>query len=616
MESTTLLGLKDLKLICLCGCFVKRWSLFYFSIFLCLLNFNSFAAPKPAGEVFQMAVKVQDPNTLEISWQIQPGYFLYRERIHVHSLEEKAVTLGALHFPEALKKPDRQGGVISIYRRDLSLPLPVLGGQAGETLITVQYQGCSDGGFCYPPETGQIKLGFDDKLALISAERFKAIPTEGSPQKTATPAPSSLELVFTQHYWFVTLLIFYGFGLLLSFTPCILPMIPVLSGILVGHGHDISARKAFFLSLTYVLSIAFTYAILGAMVALLGANLQITMQSPWAISLFSLLFVLLSLSMFGLFELQLPLSWQTKLTIINSNQTKGQYISAGIMGVLSTLILSPCVTAPLIGALSYIAHSGNVIMGGSSLFFLSLGMGTPLLLIGTSAGHWLPKTGHWMNAVKFLFGIMLLAVAIYLMSRILPATMSMGLWAILLIFSGIYAGALLPAYSHQDKFKQASGIILLIYGVFLLTGASMGGSDVLRPLALTADPLLTTNNTLSSTRLDNLLEVKSAITNAKDRVVMLDFYADWCESCHQIEATVFHDPKVLAALKKVIVLKADVTANNKADKALMHYFNVVAPPTFLFFDKSGKERADLRLVGNVTSADFLRNLKAVHLSLP
>lgn len=593
---------------------MKKWFLFYFGIFLFLLNFNSFAAPKPADEVFQMAVKVQDPNTLILNFQIQPGYYLYRDRIHVHSSEEKAVTLGALRFPEALKKPDRQGGVISIYRKDLSLPLPVLGGQGGETLITVQYQGCSDDGFCYPPETGQIKLGFDDKLALISAERFSAISKEGSADVTANPVTSSVELVFTSHYWFVTLLIFYGFGLLLSFTPCILPMIPVLSGILVGHGHNISTRKAFLLSLTYVLSMAFTYSILGAMVALVGANLQITMQSPWAISLFSLLFVLLSLSMFGLYELQLPLSWQTKLTSINSNQTKGHYISAGIMGLLSTLILSPCVTAPLIGALSYIAHSGNVIMGASSLFFLSLGMGTPLLLIGTSAGHWLPKTGHWMNAVKFLFGIMLLAVAIYLMSRILPATISMGLWAILLIFSGVYSGALLPAYSHQDKFKQASGIILLIYGVFLLTGASMGGSDILRPLALWASPSsVTTANVFASTTVDNLSEVKSAIATAKakDRVIMLDFYADWCESCHQIEATVFRDPKVLAVLKKIVILKADVTTNNKADKVLMHYFNVVAPPTFLFFDKLGKERVDLRLVGNVTSADFMRSLEGI-----
>jgi thiol:disulfide interchange protein DsbD len=396
-------------------------------------------------------------------------------------------------------------------------------------------------------------------------------------------------------------------------------MVPVLSGILVGHGHEISTRKAFFLSLTYVLSMAITYAVFGAVISLLGANLQIALQSPWAIGLFSLLFVLLSLSMFGLFDLQLPHAWQSKLTVIHRNQTKGQYISASVMGILSTLILSPCVTAPLIGALSYIAHSGNVVLGSLSLFFLSFGMGTPLLLIGTSAGHWLPKTGHWMTTVKFFFGILLLAIAIYLISRIIPAALSMGLWAILLIFSGIYAGALLPAYSHQDKFKQASGIVLLIYGVFLLTGASMGGSDLLQPLGpWKANHSLSANKSiqsphLSTTTLTNLADVQSALTKAKakGKGVMLDFYADWCETCRVLESTVFQDPKVLAALKKVVVLKIDVTANNEDQRTLLRYFNVVAPPTFLFFDTSGEENQALRLVGNLSSADFLRSLEGI-----
>ena len=588
---------------------MKKW----FPILIaCLLSFNSMAsAPSPANEVFQVSANVLDPNTFVLTWQIKPGYFLYSDRISIKAADDSNLKLGKIRLPQAMNKTDHKGRTYGVYRNQLSLPVSVLGERPGETLLDLHYQGCADDGFCYPPETRQIKLGIDDQLALNSAEFYT--PSADSKQDTKTgeaPNSSNMESVFSNHHWAIAMLMFYGFGLLLAFTPCILPMVPVLSGIIVGHGQNISTRKAFFLSLSYVLSMAVTYAIAGAIVATLGSNLQITMQSPWAISLFSLLFVLLAISMFGYFELKLPVSWQAKLATINRSQASGHYISAAIMGCLSTLILSPCVTAPLIGVLGYIAQSGNVFTGSLTLFCLGLGMGTPLILIGTSAGRWLPKAGHWMNAVKYFFGIVLLAVAIYLMSRILPAALIMALWATLLIFSGIYAGALIPAQTHHDKFKQASGIIMLVYGLLILIGASMGESNPLQPLAgwtrAASTPI-----TLVKESVRTVAEVEAALAQALGKPVMLDFYADWCETCQTLEENTLKDPRVLAALKHFVVLKADITSNNANDKALLSHFKVVAPPTFLFFDTEGEEVPQLRLVGDVSTEDFLKHLNVL-----
>jgi thioredoxin:protein disulfide reductase len=587
---------------------MKKWFLFTIG---CLLSFMSIASPPPADEVFQVSVNLVDPNTFTVNWLIKPGYFLYSDRIIVNIPKGSDISLGKIRLPEALKKTDSQGHVYTVYRKQLSIPISVLGEHPGETLIDLHYQGCADDGFCYPPETRQIKLGIDDKLALSTVEFYTS---ETPPQNEGVENSSNqVESVFFNQHWAMTLLIFYGFGLLLAFTPCILPMVPVLSGIIVGHGHAISTRKAFFLSLSYVVSMAITYAIVGAVVALLGSNLQIIMQSPWAISLFSILFIILALSMFGYFELKLPVSWQAKLALANRSQASGHYLSAAVMGCLSTLILSPCVTAPLIGVLSYIAHSGNIIMGGVSLFLLGLGMGTPLILIGTSAGRWLPKSGRWMNAVKYFFGVLLLAVAIYLLARILPTYLVMLLWATLFIFSGVYAGALIPAYSHHDKFKQASGIMLFVYGLLILIGASMGSTNPLQPLtSWGGGPAVSAS--WSTTTVSNLADVQKGIINAEGRPVILDFYADWCASCHEMEASTFKDPRVLAALKDFVVIKVDITANNSQAKALLQTYSVVAPPTFLFFNKQGMEIPKLTLVGEVNSEEFLKQLNLARIS--
>lgn len=583
---------------------MKKWLLFSV-LFLTILT--GYATPEPASEVFQIATKQVDPNTFVVDWQIKPGYFLYKDRIKLTPPAGTNAPLGQIRFPATLSKVDKQGHVYSIYRDQLSLPVALLGEKPGESLVEVAYQGCSDEGFCYPPETRQIKLTIDKNLALTEASLEG---DQGNIASVSEPVvEDKMEKVFINHHWAFVIMSFWGFGLLLAFTPCVLPMIPVLSGIIVGHGASLTTRKAFFLSLSYVLSMSITYAIIGAVVAKLGSNLQVIMQNPWSISIFSLIFVLLALSMFGFYELRLPLSWQAKLANVNRSQASGHYISAAIMGCLSTLILSPCVTAPLIGALGYIAHSGNMSLGFAALFFLGLGMGTPLLLIGTSAGKLLPKTGIWMNAVKAFFGMLLLAVALFLMERILPRPLVMLLWSSFLIFSGIYCGALTKGLTKQEKFCQGLGLMLLLYGLLILIGVAMGNTNPLQPLSGLQIEARTQSTDRKTVR--SLTDLQEAIASAKGRAIMLDFYADWCGSCKEMEKTLFQNPRVISALEDFVVLKVDITANNEQEKVLLNHFKVVAPPTFLFLDKEGQEQSHLRLVGETSAKQFLDHVKQV-----
>lgn len=579
----------------------RAQSTFFLVVILSSLSFFSNASPLPAEKAFQTQVQQIDPNNFVINWQIKPGYFLYADRIKLTEPADSNVHLGAIRFPETIQKTDKQGRVFNVYRKNLALQVPVLGEQPGESLIKLNYQGCSDKGFCYPPKTKQIKLTIDKDLALssLNIETADAVsePVENQ---------DSIENVIRNHHWSFVILSFWVFGLLLSFTPCVLPMIPVLSGIIVGHGAKLSTRKAFFLSLSYVLSMSVTYAIVGAVVAKLGANLQVLMQNFWAIGLFSLIFILLALSMFGFYELRLPVSWQARLAKLNRSQESGHYLSAAIMGCLSTLILSPCVTAPLIGALGYIAQSGNVVLGSATLFFLGLGMGTPLLLIGTSAGKFLPKAGKWMNAVKAFFGLVLVIVALFLLERILPKSLIMVFWAALFVFSGIYCGALKSAKTKQRKFSQGLGLMLLLYGLLILIGAGMGNINPLQPLARSEkfNPA-TTNNPQT---VKSVSDLQQAIADAKGKPIMLDFYADWCRSCQVIEATLFNDPHIMKALEDFVVVRVDLTANKAQEQAILNQFKVVAPPTFLFLNREGQEQGNLRLVGEPSKKEFLSQL--------
>ena len=571
-----------------------------------LLMFSSwfgFANPPPAEAVFQLTTQQTDPNTFMLTWHIEKGFFLYKKSIRLSEQQYTNVHLGHPSFPPALQKTNAQGEAVSIYREQLALAVPVSGQSAGETLLDVHYQGCSDEGFCYPPQQTQIKLTIDKSLSL-SDVMVESPKVSADSVTTNEHKGDSFDQLFSSKSWILIILGFFSAGLLLAFTPCILPMIPVLSGIIIGHGKNLSTRKAFLLSLSYVLSMSVTYSVIGAGIAFMGSNLQVIMQSTWAIGLFSFVFILLALAMFDVYELRLPLALQNKLARLTRNSSGGHYLNAGIMGCLSILILSPCVTAPLIGALTYIAHEGSVTLGMLSLFFLSLGMGTPLLLIGTSAGKLLPKAGHWMNTVKAFFGVMLLAVAIYLLERLLPSPITMGLWGSLLIFSGVYLNALSHAQSKQEKFSQGAGLILLFYGFLILIGASQGHGNPLQPLAsITAKTVQESPKNIAKTIPE--LNAMQALAKLGGKPVILDFYADWCESCKVISSTILTEPRVQKALKDFTLITVDLSANNNATKALLKRFRVVAPPTFIFFDSEGNVLENLRLVGEITGTTLM-----------
>jgi thiol:disulfide interchange protein DsbD len=585
---------------------MKKW----LSLLLCCLALTGYANPPPPSQLFQVNATSIDPNTFAINFQIKPNYFLYSDRIKLTSEDNKILSLGTPRFPPPTKKIDKQGHSYPVYRNEVSIPVAVLGNRPGTTQLILSYQGCADSGFCYAPETKTIELVIDDHLALSQINLVQT--AEKNVLNQSTSQNLEFSSLFMNHNWVVILLTFYGFGLLLSFTPCILPMVPVLSGIIIGHGRELSTNKAFFLSLSYVLSMSLTYALLGALVALVGANLQISMQSPWSVGLFSLIFVLLALSMFGFYEFKLPHSWQAKIGNTGNSQRGGHYLGAAVMGCLSTLILSPCVTAPLIGVLTYIAQTKNVLLGCLTLFILSLGMGTPLLLIGTSAGKWLPKTGRWMNVIQSIFGVLFIAIAIELLSRIAPSIISMGLWACLLIFSGIYSGALIYSETNGQKFTQGVGLILLAYGFLILIGASIGATNPLQPLTLIKKTSIEAMaNTRQPHQAHTLNSLKHEIIAARGNPVLLDFYADWCTACKVMEATAFRDPRVQKILRHFVVIRVDVTANTADDKAILNYFEVVAPPTLVFFNANGQQLDELKSVGERSANELLALLHQI-----
>lgn len=581
-------------------------------LLISLLSLTTSAEPLPANEVFSLSASVENPKTVLLTLNTKPGYFLYQNRLQITSPNADVYKITDIQLPKSDLKKNHLGNPISIYRQRINIPVTIQGQKPGKELLNVHYQGCSDDGFCYPPQNKAINLTLNNKLQLSDSQLV--IPTISKTTSTLSVPTKEKDIVnlFSQRHHATVLLIFFGFGLLLSFTPCVLPMIPVLSSIIIGHGEEVTTRKAFFVSLSYVLSMAFTYAIVGALVALIGSNLQLLMQSSLVIALFSLVFVLLSLSMFGIYELKLPVSWQTKLTSIQRKQNSGHYLGAAIMGCLSTLILSPCVTAPLIGALSYIAHTGEVIFGSLTLFFLGLGMGVPLLIIGTSAGRYLPKAGQWMNQVKAFFGILLLAIAIYLSSRILPGFLTMLLWASLLIFSGVYAGAFQPSQLAGKRALQSGGMILFIYGFLILIGAAMGSEDPVKPLTGLVFHRAPTLPVKQDLIVRNQIELKEAIKQANGKPIFIDFYADWCASCKAMDKGLLKKANIQKALSDFVIIKADVTRLGAPEKEMLQSYGVVAPPTFIFLDRYGNESKEHRLVGEQSEKTLSKHLENVN----
>jgi thiol:disulfide interchange protein DsbD len=570
---------------------------------------DRFLAPEQAFQFSATFTKVDTLDTtpsnayITARWQITPGYYLYREKIQFHLLATTQATLGTPEFPPNTQKDPT--GTSQVYSQSLlEVKIPVSTQQSRLTL-QVKYQGCATAGFCYPPITKDISLTLNQ-------------PDEVNQSVAISESDQIANLLAHANIWYL-LLMFFGFGLLLSLTPCVYPMIPILSGIIVGQGEQVTTTKAFMMSSIYVLAMSFTYAIVGVLTGLLGENLPAIFQNPWIIGAFVLIFIALALSMFGFYELQLPNRFQSKLTYLSNRQQGGTFLGVAIMGILSALIVGPCVAAPLMGALIYISQTGDAILGGFSLFAMSLGMGIPLIIVGTSAGHLLPKSGQWMETIKCVFGVLLLAVAIWMLDRIVPRVITFHLTAILLIISSVYLGAfdvINVGVSGWRRFWKGVGLIMFVYGILLMVGAAQGNGNLLQPLALKNNNSQLTTTTqatssLSFTPIKNLAELEQQLAQAKTQhqPVMLKFSADWCVSCEELELFTFSDPQVQQQLKQFKLLKADVTANNPSDKALYQHFQIYGPPVLLFFDANGIEQRAYRIVGFISASNFNQHIQ-------
>ncbi len=562
----------------------------------------------PAEQAFKMFATVKDANTLHLNWVIAEGYYLYKDKIKLSLKNTDSVQLGKFNIPQGEPYHDEAFGQVEIFYNELSFDVPLIRTSNIAQLINLKakYQGCADRGVCYPPMTSNLELQLPETTQLSS-----------QPPPNSSPKLSEQDQIFQslQNDSFILILLsFFGFGLLLAFTPCIFPMIPILSGIIVGQGDSVTPRKAFLLSLSYVLASALTYTVFGILAALFGSNLQTVFQEPWIIAVFSGIFILLSLSMFGFYNLEVPKAFQSKIHNSSDSHRDGSYIGAAIMGALSSLIVGPCVAAPLAGALIYIGQTGDVVLGASALFVMGFAMGSPLLLLGASAGSLLPKAGHWLNSTKAVFGVLMLAVAVWMLDRILPGPVIMILTAALLIIPAIYLHAIdpLPEFtSGWKKLWKGLGVMMLIYGALLLIGLSMGNNNPLQPLrgfanghSVEQEQGLNFKKVASLNDLDQILEQ----AHANNQWVMLDFYADWCISCKEMETFTFTDEGVKNSLSNFILIQADVTKNNADDQALLKHFNLIGPPAILFFAPDKQERKASRVIGYQKTELFLANL--------
>ena len=575
----------------------------------------------PPDQAFKLDVQVTDANTITASWVIAESYYLYRHKFEFDIEPVEGVTLLPEQMPEGEHKTDEFFGEIQVYHQEARATIPVqrTDNKATPIALTVKYQGCAERGVCYPPISKTLNL----LLPAASAA------TVASPGSAATPPThgllseqDALAKRLTEGNMLATLLAFFGFGLLLAFTPCVFPMIPILSSIIVGQGEKITIRKGLTLSSVYVLAMALTYTAAGVVAGVFGENLQAAFQNPWILSSFAAVFVLLSLSMFGFYELQMPAFIQSKLTDTSNRQKGGSLTGVAVMGFLSALIVGPCVAAPLAGALIYIGQTGDAVLGGLALFVLSLGMGAPLIAIGAGAGKLLPAAGPWMDKIKAVFGVMLLAVAIWMLERILPGPVTLMLWATLLILSAVYLRALdglAVEASGWSRLWKGMGVVSLAYGVLLLIGAASGAHDPLQPLqnVLASQSSGTVQHgqqaELPFKRIKTVddLDHELAAATKQGRPVMVDFYADWCTSCKEMEKYTFARPEVQQALAGMVLLQADVTANDDADKALLKRFRLIGPPSILFFDATGNERKELALVGYKPADEFVEHVQVL-----
>jgi thiol:disulfide interchange protein DsbD len=567
-------------------------------------------------KAFRLSARAVDPETIEVRFDIARGYYMYRDKF-AFAAEPAQVKLGQAVFPKGETKKDEFFGVMETYRKQVAVMLPVKT-DAEKLKLAVTSQGCADIGVCYPPQTQTVEVklaalssgGASPSAPLATGAQFGGREVRGAPGIVSDEA--RFQDALQSGSLLLMLAVFFGAGILLAFTPCVLPMIPILSGIIIGEGRAVAKAHAFALSLTYVLGMALTYTAIGILAALSGTLLSAALQNPWVLGAFAAVFVALAASMFGFYDLQLPAVFHSKVAAASQRLRGGEITGVALMGVLSAAIVSPCVAAPLAGALLYISQTRDVVLGGAALFSLALGMGVPLIAVGVTEGALLPKSGHWMKAVKKFFGFMLLGLAIWIVAPVIPLATYMLAWAALLIIGAMYLHALDPlpeGASGYARFWKGVGVIALLAGAALVVGVLSGSRDVLQPLAglRVVESSAAPAEALRFERIGTVAELDARLKTVS-QPVMLDFYADWCVSCKEMERFTFSDPKVRAALAQMVLLQVDVTKNTSEDQALLKRYRLFGPPGIIFFDGAGREIPGLRVIGFQPADKFLQSL--------
>ena len=554
---------------------------------------------------FLVSAEVLADGQLHLNWDIKPGYYLYKNKFSA-ATDNPDISFRNFSFPTGKVKEDPAFGQVEVYydQNSASGLIAFSDVNLQEFNLNVAYQGCKEDSVCYPPIKKILSITLPTSFDLKASKDNSSNEPLLSEQDSITQKLKDKNLLFN-------IISFFGFGLLLSLTPCVFPMIPILSGIIVGEGSRITRTRGVTLSLSYVIAMALTYAVLGIIAGLFSLNLQAASQNVWVLSLFSAVFVFLALSMFGFYELQIPSSWQNKLSLKADEDSRGTLKGAAVMGVLSAIIVGPCVAPPLAGALFYISQTGDALLGGFALFAMGLGFGVPLLIIGATSGELLPRAGVWMESIKRLFGVVMLGVAIWFLERVLAESMVLILWAALFITTAIFIGALDRIESVTTQWQRlwkGLGLVMLAYGVILIVAAANGGGTVLKPFTQQFNQV--TTETLPFSYILSLDDLDTELQQARrdGKPVMLDFYADWCVVCDEMETYTFSDPSVRDGLKQFTLLKVDVTKNNDLDKAFLKHFDLFGPPAILFFNTNSAEIKSHRLVGFVKAKPFLKHL--------
>ena len=591
-------------------------------------NTASLEPALPADEAFIYEAIGLSADTILVRFTAQPGYYLYRDKFSFRIADDSGFEVHEASFPTGKIKDDPEFGPVEVFYGQIEVPVSVNrpAGQELSISLEADYQGCRDGDICYPPQTSRVELQMPVSGQAVEhgTSTDTGIVVTGLSNTASTTTPVSEQDVLASMLLnnpAGALFAFFIAGILLAFTPCVFPMVPILSGIIAGQGERMTTARAFWLSLVYVLAMAVTYTIAGVLAGLFGQNLQAMFQNPWILGFFITIFIALALSMFGFFELQLPSRLQTRLTQTSDQQEGGSLAGVAVMGFLSALIVGPCVAPPLAAALIVIGASGSAALGGAALFALSMGMGVPLILFGVSAGKLVPKAGPWMDSIKAVFGIGLLALAIWMLERIVQGPIILLLWGTLAIASGVYMGALesIPkGASGWRRLWKSIGLVLLLLGAVEIIGAATGEDNWMEPLdklGLSGQQVAAEH--VSFQKIKSLTDIEAAVATANQtgKPAMLDFFADWCVECIRMERNTFGEPEIQSLFQRIQPLQADVTANDEIDQALMSKYGIIGPPAILFFDRNGKELRGFRLVGYFEPEEFANHLERV-LALP